>query len=149
MKNGTSDEKFEIVKTLYAKLAESEAEEMPADAQLESHHSKMKEKLSGRKDPEHMEWTRTMERVTKINQAWKADFIGELRERFNTQDNDWWEEVRNQSNCKSKWLASEICKTFAYYDRFFSEANLRTIFKVRPNNHNTKLALEKLIKVRI
>ena len=32
LKNGTSDEKFELVKTLYAKLAESEAEEMAADA---------------------------------------------------------------------------------------------------------------------
>ena len=32
LKNGTSDEKLELVKTLYAKLAESEAEEMAADA---------------------------------------------------------------------------------------------------------------------
>ena len=34
LQNGTSDEKFKLVKILYAKLAESEAEEMAADACL-------------------------------------------------------------------------------------------------------------------
>ena len=98
MKNGTSDEKFGLIKTLYGKLAESEAKEVAADAQLESHHSNMEEKLSGRNNLEHMEWIRIMERVDKSNQAWKADFIGKLKERFDTQANNWWDEVRNGSN---------------------------------------------------
>ena len=89
LKNGTRDEKFELVKTLYAKLAELEAEKMAANARLESHHSEMEEKLSGRKDSEHMELIRTIGRVTKRNQASKADFIGELKERFDTQANNW------------------------------------------------------------
>ena len=37
LENGTSDEKFALVKTLYAKLAESEAEKMAAEVLLESH----------------------------------------------------------------------------------------------------------------
>ena len=114
LKNGTSDEKFELVKTLYAKLAESEAEEMAADVLLESHHSEMEETLSGRKDPEYMDWIRNMGRITKSNQASKADFIGELDERFDTQEDDWWEEFRSGSNRKSKSLAYEICKVMAY-----------------------------------
>ena len=43
----------------------------------------------------------------------------------------------------------EICHIIAYYDQYLTEARLSTIFKVRPNNHNAKLALEKLIKVRV
>ena len=149
LKNGTSDDKFDLVKTLYGKLAESEAIEVAADARLETYHSNMAETLSGRNDPEYMEWTRIIERVNRSNQAWKAHFIGELNSGFDTQADDWWDEVRNGSNRKSKWLAMEICHIIAYYDQYLIEAQLSTIFKVRPNNHNTKLALEKLIKVRV
>ena len=90
-----------------------------------------------------------MEKVDKSNQAWKADFIGELNKRIDSKADDWWDEVRNGSNCKSKWLAIEICHILAYYDQYLTEARLSTIFKVRPNNHNTKLALEKLMEVRV
>ena len=48
VENGTNDEKFALVKTLYAKLAESEAKEMAAEELLESHQSEMVETLSGR-----------------------------------------------------------------------------------------------------
>ena len=37
----------------------------------------------------------------------------------------------------------------AYYDQFFTEANLSKIFGVKPENHNTKLALEKLSELRV
>ena len=43
LKNGTSNEKFELVTTLYRQLAESEATEMATDARLESYHSYMEE----------------------------------------------------------------------------------------------------------
>ena len=149
LENGTSDEKFELVKTLFAKLAKSEAEEMAAKDLLESHHSETKEKLSGRKDPETMEWIRNIGGITKSNEASKAAFIGELEEQFDTQNDEWWDEVRRGSNRKSKWLAMSICKLFAYYDQYFSEAELSLIFGVMGDNHNTKLAIDKLIDVRI
>ena len=46
-------------------------------------------------------------------------------------------------------VAMSICKLFAYYDLFFSESDLSLIFGVKGPNHNTKLAIEKLIDVRI
>ena len=90
-----------------------------------------------------------MDMITKSNQASQADFNGELDKRFDIPKDDWWEEIRSGSNRKSKELAYEICKVMAYYDQFFSEANLSKIFGVKPENHNTKLALEKLIDMRI
>ena len=131
LENGTSDEKFALVKTLYAKLAESEAEKMAAKVLLESHQSEMEEKLSGRKDPETLEWIRNIEGITKSNEASKTAFIGELEEQFDTQKDNWWDEVRRGSNRKSKWLAMSICKLFAYYDLFFSESDLSLIFGVK------------------
>ena len=95
-------EKFALVKTLYAKLAESEAEKMAAKVLLESHQSEMEEKLSGRKDPATLEWIRNIKGITKSNETSKAAFIGELEERFDTQKDDWWDEVRRGSNRKSK-----------------------------------------------
>ena len=122
---------------------------MAAEVLLESHQSEMEEKLSGRKDPETLEWIRNIEGITKSNEASKTAFIGELEEQFDTQKDNWWDEVRRGSNRKSKWLAMSICKLFAYYDLFFSESDLSLIFGVRGPNHNTKLAIEKLIDVRI
>ena len=124
-------------------------DKIAAEVLLESHQSEMEEKLSGRKDPETLELYRNIEGITKSNEASKAAFIGELEERFDTQKDNWWDEVRRGSNRKSKWLAMSICKLFAYYDLFFSEADLSLIFGVRGDNHNTKLAIEKLIDVRI
>ena len=37
----------------------------------------------------------------------------------------------------------------AYYDQYFSEAELSLIFGVVADNHNTKLAIDKLIDLRI
>ena len=52
VENGTNDEKFALVKTLYAKLAESETDKMATKVLLDSHQLKMEEKMSGSKDPE-------------------------------------------------------------------------------------------------
>ena len=109
----------------------------------------MEETRSGRNDPEHMEWTRIKERVDKSNRAWKAAFTGELNKRIESKPDNWWDEFRNGSQRKSKWLAIEICHVLAYYDQCLPEARLSRIFKVAPNNHNTKLALEKLMEVRV
>ena len=87
--------------------------------------------------------------INKGNEASKAAFLRELYERFATKDDDWWNEVRNGSNRKSRWLAKSICKLFVYYDMFFSEGDLSLLFGVKHPNHNTKLAIEKLIDVRI
>ena len=110
LENGSSDEKFELVKTLYAKLAESETDKMADEVLLDSHQLEMEEKMSGSKDPETLEWMRNIEMINKSNEASKAAFLGELNERFTTKDNDWWNEVRNGSNRKSRWLAKSICK---------------------------------------
>ena len=61
----------------------------------------------------------------------------------------WWDEVRNGSNRKSKWLAKSICQLLAYYDQYFTETELSLLFGVVGNNHNTKLAIEKLMYLRI
>ena len=87
--------------------------------------------------------------IDKSNEASKAAFLIELYERFATKDDDWWNEVRNGLNRKSRWLAKSICKLFVYYDMFFSESDLSLLFGVKHPNHNTKLAIEKLIDVRI
>ena len=42
-----------------------------------------------------------------------------------------------------------ICKFFAYYDQYFTETELSLIFGVLGDNHNTNLALDKLIDLRI
>ena len=149
VKNGTSKEKLELVTTLYANLAKSEEAEMAAEARVESHQSEMEDTLEGRIDPEYRDWIRNIDMITKSNQASKADFKGELDKRFDTPDNVWWVEFRNGANRKSKELAYEICHVMAYYDQVFSEANLSKIFGVQPENHNTKLALEKLSDLRI
>ena len=96
-----------------------------------------------------MEWIRNIEVISKSNEASKAAFIGELNKRFEPKDDEWWEEVRNGSNRKSKWLAMEICQIFAYYDQYFTKTELSCIYGVLPDNHNTKLAIDKLIDLRI
>ena len=149
LKNGATDEKFDVVTSLYRQLAKSEATEMTTDNRFEAYQSYMEVTRSGRNDPEHMEWTRIKERVDKSNRAWKAAFTGELNKRIESKPNNWWNEFRNGSQRKSKWLAIEICHVLAYYDQCLPEARLSRIFKVAPNNHNTKLALEKLMEVRV
>ena len=42
-----------------------------------------------------------------------------------------------------------ICNFFAYYTQYFTETELSLIFGVLGDNHNTNLALDKLIDVRI
>ena len=42
-----------------------------------------------------------------------------------------------------------ICKIFTYYTQYFTETELSLIFGVLGENHNTVLALDKLIDVRI
>ena len=96
-----------------------------------------------------MEWIRNIEGITKNNEASKAAFIGELKERFDAQNDEWWDEVRRGSKRKSKWLAMSICKLFAYYDQYFSEAELSLIFGVVAGNHNTKLVIDKLTDLKI
>ena len=149
LKNGATDEKFEVVISLYKQLAESEAMEVATDDRFEAYQSYMEETRSGSNDPEHMEWNRTKERVDKSNRTWKADFTGELNKRIESKPDAWWDDFRNGSNRKSKGLAIEICHLLAYFDQYLTEARLSIIFKVAPNNHNTKLALEKLMEVRV
>ena len=149
LKNGATNEKFEVVISLYKQLAESEAMEVATDDRFEAYQSYMEETRSGSNDPEHMEWNRTKERVDKSNRTWKADFTGELNKRIESKPDAWWDDFRNGSNRKSKGLAIEICHLLAYFDQYLTEARLSTIFKVAPNNHNTKLALEKLMEVRV
>ena len=57
--------------------------------------------------------------------------------------------VRRGANRKSKWLARSICELFVYFDKFFAEGELSLLFGVIHPNHNTKLAIEKLIDARI
>ena len=148
LENGASNEQFELVKTLFAQLAKSEAEERAAEDRLESLQSEMEDKLSGKKDPETMEWIRNLEAINESNEASKAAFIGELKKRLDSKPDKWWEEVRNGSNRKSKWLVKSICQLLAYYDQYFTEPELSLLFEVVGNNHNTKLAIEKLIYLR-
>ena len=42
-----------------------------------------------------------------------------------------------------------ICQLFAYYDQYFTETELSLIFGVVGDNHNTKLAIDILIDLRI
>ena len=149
IKKGATEAQNKRVTTVFAKLAKSETEKTVADDILESHQSGMEDKLSGKKDPETMEWIRNIEVINKSNEASKAAFIGELMQRFDPKPDKWWEEVRNGSNRKSKRLALSICQMLAYYDQYFSEAELSLIFGVVADNHNTKLAIDKLTDLRI
>ena len=114
VENGTNEDKFALVKILYAKLADSETDKMAAESLVEAHQVEMERKMSGSTDPETMEWMRNLKMIDKSNEASKAAFLIELYERFATKDDEWWNEVRNGSNRKSKWLAKSICKIFVY-----------------------------------
>ena len=149
IKKGATEAQNKRVTTVFAKLAKSETEKTVADDILESHQSGMEDKLSGKKDLETMEWIRNLKVINTSTEASKNAFIGELMQRFDPKPDTWWEEIRNGSNRKSKKTALTICHTLAYYDQHFSEAQLSLIFGVVPDNHNTKLALEKLIDLRI
>ena len=149
IKKGATEAQNKRVTTVFAKLAKSEMEKTVADDILESHQSGMEDKLSGKKDLETMEWIRNLKVINTSTEASKNAFIGELMQRFDPKAQTWWEEIRNGSNRKSKKTALTICHTLAYYDQHFSEAQLSLILGVVPDNHNTKLALEKLIDLRI
>ena len=109
IKDGATEAQNKRVTTLFAKLARSETAKTVAEDLLESHQSGMEDKLSGKNDPETMEWIRNIEVINKSNEASKAAFIGELKQRFDPKPDKWWEEVRNGSNRKSKWLDLSIC----------------------------------------
>ena len=54
--NGTSKEQFTLVKTIFVQLANSEVAKREAKDCLESLQFEKDEKMSGKKDPENMEW---------------------------------------------------------------------------------------------
>ena len=149
VENGTSDEKLASVKILYAKLAESEGDEKAAQVLVEDHQLEIERKMSGSTDPETIEWMRNLEFIDNSNKASKAAFHIELDERFAARDDEWWNVVRRGANRKSKWLARSICELFVYFDEFFAEGELSLLFGVIHPNHNTNLAVEKLVLARI
>ena len=55
VENGTNEDKFALVKILYAKLAESETDKTAAEVLLDAHQLEMERKMSGSTDPETME----------------------------------------------------------------------------------------------
>ena len=79
LKNEATEAQYELVTTLFAKLAKSEAGKTAAEDHLESHQLGMEDKLSGKNHPETMEWIRNIEVITKSNEASKAAFMGELK----------------------------------------------------------------------
>ena len=83
------------------------------------------------------------------NEASKAAFITELNEQLDSMPNTWWDEARNGLNCKSKWLSKSICQLLTYYDQYCTEPELKSLFRVVGNNHNIKLAIEKLVYLRM
>ena len=105
--------------------------------------------MSGKKDPETMEWIRNLEVINESNEASKATFIAELDKRLDSMPNMWWDEVTNGSNRKSKWLAESICRLATYYDQNFIEPDLGILFGVVGKNHNIKLAIKKLVYLRM
>ena len=109
----------------------------------------MEDKLAGINNPETREWIRNFEVITKSNVASKEAYACELNKRCKSKNNKWWKEKRRGSNRRSKWLAGSICKIFTYYTQYFTETELSLIFGVLGDNHNTNLALDKLIDVRI
>ena len=54
--NGANVEQLTQLKTIFAQLAKSEADEREAEDCLESLQSEKDEKVSGTKDPENMKW---------------------------------------------------------------------------------------------
>ena len=100
--NGTSVEQFAHLKTTFAQLAKSEADEREAEDRLESLQFEKDEKVSGTKDPENIEWIRNLEVINKSNEASKAAFIAELDKQLDSMPTNWWDEVTNGSNRKSK-----------------------------------------------
>ena len=61
----------------------------------------------------------------------------------------WWDEVTNGSNRKSKWLAEAMRHLATYYDQHFTATEFGILFGVVANNHNIKLAIKKLIYLRM
>ena len=147
--NGTSVEQFAHLKTTFAQLAKSEADEREAEDRLESLQFEKDEKVSGTKDPENMEWIRNLEVINESNEASKAAFIAELDKRLDSMPDMWWDEITNGSNRKSKWLAESVCHFATYYDQNFTETELGILFGVVTNNHNIRLAIKKLVYLRM
>ena len=147
--NGTREEQFALVKTIFVQLANSEAAEREAEDCLESLQFEKDEKMSGKKDPENMEWIRNLEVINESNEASKAAFIADLNERLDSMPDTWWNKVTNGSNRKLKWLAKSICQLLTYYDQNFTEPELGILFRVVGNNHNMKLAIKKLVYLRM
>ena len=100
---------------------------MDAKDLVESHQLGKEDELSGKNDPESMEWIRNVEAIIKSNEESKTAFIGELNKRFDSQTNGWWEEIRKGENRRSKWLARSICYILAYYTQCFTEKEISCI----------------------
>ena len=147
--SGTNVEQVAQLNTTLAQLAKSEADEREAKVSLESLHSEKEEKESGTKDPENMEWIRNLEVINESNKASKAAFIAELDKQLDSLPDEWWNEVTNGSNCKAKLIAKIIVHLATYYDQNFSATEFGVLFGVVENNHNVKLAIKKLVHLRI
>ena len=147
--DGATKVRCKLARSALAKLEKSEVAKMASEDHLESHQSGMEDKLSGKNDPETMEWIRNIEAITKSNEESKAAFLLELNKRFESKDDKWWDEVRRGSKAQIKMASLVHLIFFAYYTQYFTETELSCIFGVLRDNHNTNLALEKLIDVRI
>ena len=132
-----------------AQLAKSEADEREAKDSLESVQSEKEEKESGARDPENMERIRNLELINENNEAAKAAFNVELETRLNSLSEEQWNEYTNGSNRRAKWVATAMSHLATYYDQNFSATEFGVLLGVMENNHNVKLAIKKLIQLKI
>ena len=144
--SGANTEQLAPLQKILAQLEKSEEDVKEAEDSLESLQT---EKESGKKDPENIEWLRTICSIDENNAREAATFTKELQRRLDAIPEEQWNVYRNGSICRLKLYATYMSQIATYYDRNFSKTEFGVLLGVREPNHNVELAIEKLVQLRI
>ena len=147
--SGANTEQLATLERTLSQLKKSEEDVKVAEDGLESLQTEKDEKLSGEKDQEHIEWLRTIGLMDENNAREATTYAKELQRRLNAIPEQQWSVYKAGSTRKLKSYATYMSQLATYYDKEFSEAQFCVLLGVKDPNHNVKLALEKLVQLRI
>ena len=147
--SGASTEQLPTLQKILSQLEKSKEDVKVAEDSLESLQMEKEEKESGRKDQENIDWLRTICLIDENNAREAATYATELHKRLDAIPDGQWNIYKGGSMRKLKRYATYMSQIATYYDSTFSETEFGILLGVRENHHNVKLAIEKLVHLRI
>ena len=147
--SGANTEQLATLRRTLSQLTKSKEELKVAEDGLESLQVEKEEKESGRNDDEHKDWMRNIDLINENNSREADIYEKELQDRLDAIPEGQWNVFKAGSMRKLKKYATYMSQVATYYDTTFTETEFGLLLGLRENHHNVKLAMEKLVQLRI